>query len=70
MLEIVRHRAALLVVEDHEVDDDADAEEVVHLEEQTERALLAIEKDGIEFDQLVEGVERVVDEEEPVDEVV
>ena len=70
VLEIVGHLGGTLVVEDHEVDDDTDTKEVVHLEEESERALLTIEEDSIKLDQFIEGVERVVDEQEPVDEVV
>ena len=59
-----------LVIEYGAVDYEADAEEVIHLEEQSKCALLPLEVYGIELDQLVESMERIVDEEEPVQEVV
>ena len=55
VLEIVGHLGGTLVVEDHEVDDDTDTKEVVHLEEESERALLTIEEDSIKLDQFIEG---------------
>ena len=59
-----------LVIEYGAVDYETDAKEVIHLKKQSKSALLSLEVDGIELDQLVQSMEWIVDEQEPVQEVV
>ena len=59
-----------LVIEYGAVDYETDAEEVIHLKKQSKSALLSLEVDCIELDQLVQSMEWIVDEKEPVEEVV
>ena len=67
---IFRHLGRWLVIEYGAVDYETDAEEVIHLKKQSKSALLSLEVDGIELDQLVQSMEWIVDEQEPVQEVV
>ena len=67
---IFRHLGWGLVIEYGAVDYETDAEEVIHLKKQSKSALLSLEVDGIELDQLVQSMEWIVDEKEPVEEVV
>ena len=67
---IFRHLGWGLVIEYGAVDYEADAEEVIHLKKQSKSALLSLEVDGIELDQLVQSMEWIVDEKEPVQEVI
>ena len=50
---IFRHLGWGLVIEYGAVDYETDAEEVIHLKKQSKSALLSLEIDGIELDQLV-----------------
>ena len=67
---IFRHLGRGLVIEYGAVDYETDAEEVIHLKKQSKSALLSLEVDGVELDQLVQSMEWIVDEQEPVQEVV
>ena len=67
---IFRHLRWGLVIEYGAVDYETDAEEVIHLKKQSKSALLSLEHYGIELDQLVKSMEWIVDEKEPVEEVV
>ena len=68
--EVLGHIGNVLVDKPGQVNDQSSAREVVHLQEQAEGALLPLEVDSVELNQLVKGGERVVDEQEPVNEVV
>ena len=53
-----------------DVDAHAETQEVVHLEQKAQGALLALEVHGVEFEELINPMEAEVDEQQPVDESV
>ena len=67
---LLRDVSSVTIAEHSKVDSDSDSQKVVHLKQQTQGALLSVEVNSIEFNQLVERAERIVNEQEPIDEVV
>ena len=62
-----RHR---LIYKPQDVDCDSEPKEVVHLEQKSEGASLALKENSVQLDELIQSCKSVVDEQQPVDEGV
>ena len=59
-----------MVHEPHDEDRHCKAQEVVHLEQKSKGASLALEDDRVDLNELINSCKGVVDKQQPVDEVV